>query len=137
MPRKTTVNIVPTVEVPTVQAAIIPDVQSLRIAELECQVEALTLKLAKSIQPEKVESDYASVVGQLKAKMKGKRGFALLSVSLKNDCLTEKATQSLEGLSDREKKVLSFVSKVGKAYITLQNGLATWNTGTSMKETER
>ena len=135
MPKK--IETVETVTVETVQAAVIPDASALRIAELEAQVEALQLKLARCFNPDKIESDYASVVGQIKAKMKGKRGFAMLSVSLKHDCLTEKATQSLEGLSDREKKVLSFVSKVGKAYVTLANGLATWNTGTSLKDAER
>jgi hypothetical protein len=132
MPRNTTVK---TVE--TVQAATLPDVQSLRITELESQVEALTLKLAKSIDPMKIESDCASVMGQLKAKLKNPARFHKASVSLKNSRSRETKDVDLDGLNDREKAVYKFVMGAKNELSSLAVRLSTWNTGTSLKDAER
>jgi hypothetical protein len=133
MPRNTTVK---TVE--TVQATVIPDVQSLRIAELENQVRTLTAKL-ESVHIKKFSNfvnDFNSASSPLLVKcgLKGKHGITPFGYQSKLELVTEKVIREAGLLTMNEKKTLSFLSKAGSAFITLCDSFDKWTEMTSTKK---
>lgn len=112
-------------ELPVFDGVTPDNVLNVRLAQAEKDLERANLKLAR-FNIDNELSNCASVIGQLKPKLKDEGARVRLSVSLKGGTWKDANSGSLEGLNERERKALAFVAQYETAIRKVLSLKAQW-----------
>lgn len=114
-----------TSELPVFEGVTHDNVLKVQLAQTEKDLERANLKLARFNLDNEL-SNCASVIGQLKPKLKDEGARVRLSVSLKGGTWKDANSGSLEGLNERERKALAFVAQYETAIRKVLSLKAQW-----------
>lgn len=112
-------------ELPVFEGVTPDNALKVQLAQTEKDLERANVKLARFNLDNEL-SNCASVIGQIKPKLKDEGARVRLSVSLKGGTWKDANSGSLEGLNERERKALAFVAQYETAIRKVLSLKAQW-----------